>query len=278
MAKMKFSSLLVVWFAVLWMLAQCGSVQAQGKGWEQEKDRKNKDTEQVTKEKGWKGNKGGEKPRGEKEGGAVQGRPAHYDRYTPKAVTEEEMVEWADGNPPGWSRGKKTGWRGESAPPGQMKKQGEQTRKHDREMRQVYPPYAREWDAGKKEEWNAKLERARKRVIERLKTRGVGKGDAESALISLENGARQGVPLETAEAVINKAISKRMPGEDIEKITRAMSYGVDKDTDYDKLGRFVTMKMDDGESGNDIARSIYKKIDDGAMRENKTWFKGWFNR
>ena len=298
MQKMKGFSLLAICLAMLWVLTVCGDAQAQGKGQQKDKENKNKKkSEQAMEKKKGKAEKGvtTQKEKGKKEKekkakdvedaiegaeeGAAKVKQAKKAKYKPKSMTDKDMAEWTDGNPPGWSRGKKTGWGGAGAPPGQMKKQGEQVKERDREAIHIYPPQAEDWDVKKKEEWGSKVEKARTRILGRVETRGdVPKEDEASAVMSLEGAAGQGVPVENAEAVIDKALFKRMRGEDIEKMTRAMSYGADKNTDYNKLGRFVNKKIDDGETGDDIALSVYQEIDDGTMVKKKPWYKRWFSR
>ncbi len=76
-----------------------------------------------------------------------------------------------------------------------------------------------------------------------------------------------------------------MNGEEIEQVTRAMSYGADKNVDYDKLDFFVSKKIDSGERGDELAVSIYKEVDSGSVEkvkeekeEKKSWWKRIFKR
>jgi len=42
-------------------------------------------------------------------------------------------------NPPGWAKGKKTGWRGEPLPPGQMKKLDKEKSLPPGQMKKISP-------------------------------------------------------------------------------------------------------------------------------------------
>jgi len=62
-------------------------------------------------------------------------------------------------------------------------------------------------------------------------------------------------------------------------VTRAMSYGVDKGTDYNKLDHFIEKRMSGNATGDDIALSIYKEIDDQqAAKRQEPVKKSWWNR
>ena len=192
-------------------------------------------------------------------------------------------MEWEGGTPPGWSRGKKSGWDGTGTPPGEMKKDGKQNKGVDRK----YPRGSEGWNEKKKEKWGKDIDAARKRIRKKAGERkGYTKEYEESAVKSIEGAASEGVPVERAETVVEKAMEKDMSGGDIEKVTRAMSYGADKNVDYDKLDSFVTKKIDSGESGDDIAVSIYKEVDSGslekvekkAVEKKEPWYKRIFKR
>jgi hypothetical protein len=196
-------------------------------------------------------------------------------KYRPHGMTDEEMMDWTDGNPPGWSRGNKTGWGGAGMPPGQMKER-------ENELLHSYPPGSKNWDADKKEAWRDNLEQSRARILERIRTRkGISQDEKESVIISLESAAREGVPIERVESTMDEAIEKGMAARDIEKLTRAMSYGADKGTDYNKLDHYIGRKMSEGEKGDDLALSIYREIDSRHAAEpeapvKKSWWKRLF--
>lgn len=202
-----------------------------------------------------------------KKGEAEKGKKLEY---KPKGLSEEDMKQWEGGNPPGWSMGTKKGWEGADAPPGKMKKGDE-----------------------------AKLEQAKERIRNRIRTHE-GKGETERKQLeecaerSIEGAVRSGVPVEQAEKTVEKGIERGMTGEEIEKVTRAMAYGADKETDYDELGTFMDKKMEEGERGNELAMSMYKKIDEQQAEKpqvqeevkektkvetkKKPWYKRIFGR
>ncbi len=242
---------------------------------------------QGKKQKGEKGNGKGKKTEEKVEGedkskeqvGDSLNTNSKKGHYTPKKLKEENKMEWEGGNPPGWSKGTKTGWGESGAPPGKTK-QGD---KSGRENEKRYPPGAEDWDKGKREEWDKDVEAAKERVRKKARQRkGSAEGDEESAVRSVEGAAREGVPVEQAEKTVEKAIDRGMKGEEIEKVTRAMSYGADNNVDYGKLDSFVKKKMDSGEHGDELAISIYKEVDSGNLEkvkeEKKPWWKRIFKR
>lgn len=248
MKKMHGFSLFVVALAAIWVLAGFADAQAQGKGREKgksEKDKKNEQTIEKAKIK-----------------------------YTPRGMSEKDMMDWTDGNPPGWSRGNKTGWGGAGMPPGQMKKYGENA------LIGIYPRGSDTWDVRRKEDWQNSLEQSRVRILERIRTRaGMSREDEESVIFSLGWAAREGVPLRYIETTMNRAIARGMRGPDIEKATRAMSYGADRNTDYDRLDRLIERKTNEGERGDELALSIYREIDEQqAGKPEETVEVSWWKR
>lgn len=296
MNKTKRVWLLAICLAALWVFMSASGVLAQGKSKKKNQDKKQKNkSEQVTEqEKGKKQKdtgkeqgsdkqnmkKAAKKEYGDETGATGEpGKTRAKAKYKPKHMNDTDMKEWTDGNPPGWTRGKKTGWGGAGAPPGQMKKGGQQVRDRERDQIHIYPPQAGEWDQKKKQEWDDKLEQSRTRILGRIQTKGdVPEGVEESAIVSLEGAAGSGVPIEATESVIDRAVVKRMRGEEIEQVTRAMSYGADKNTDYGKLRNFVNRRIDAGETGDNIAVSVYREIDEGTMVKKKPWYKRLFSR
>ena len=279
MKKIHGFSLFVFVLAAIWVLAVFADAQAQGKGQEKNKSEKDKkkNEQMIEREKSGK-DKSSEEHGKQTETGGSKAAEVKKIKYKPRGMTDKDMMEWTDGNPPGWSRGEKTGWGGAGAPPGQMKKHGEQ------EIIRIYPRGSEDWDARKKEDWQSKLEQSRARILERIRTReGMSPEDEESAIISIERAAWEGVPPEHIERTMDRAITRGMRGRDIEKVTRAMSYGADKDIDYNRLDQFIEKKMNEGETGDDLALSIYKEIDErhAAKPEEqvkKPWWKRLFGR
>jgi len=155
-----------------------------------------------------------------------------------------------------------------------MKEHGEQG------LMDIYPRGSENWDIRRKEDWQSKLEQSRVRILERIRTReGMSREDEESAIFSLGRAVRDGVPPEHVEVTINRAITRGMRGRDIEKVTRAMSYGADKNTDYDRLNRLIEKKMNEGETGDELALSIYKEIDEQqAGKPEEPVTRSWWRR
>jgi hypothetical protein len=174
--------------------------------------------------KGWKG----DLPPGiEKKGG-----------WMPPGLSKEEHAEWKEGKPPGWSRGKKEGWKGSDVPPGWEK-----------------------WSDEKQRGWEKKLEEAKSRLKgSGKKLKDFSEEDLHSALLSLEAAARKGVPIEHARDLIEKAMERRIRGQDLETASRAMAYGVGKEVDFEPLGKFVNQKLDAGLRGDELSIAIYKEI------------------
>lgn len=264
MKRMKGFGLLVSGIAAIWLLTGYATAQAQGKGSEKDKNKKNE--QEADKEN----SSGKNAATDQSEVGKIS-----KNKYKPRGISEKNMEDWTDGNPPGWSEGNKTGWGGAGVPPGQMKER-------EREIMHSYPPGSEDWDSGKKADWQSGLEQSKTRILERIRTRkGVSREDEESAVISIERAAREGVPLNNIESVMNKAITREMACRDIEKVTRAMSYGADKNTDYEQLDRFIERKMDQGETGDNLAFSIYREIDERNVAKSeepvrKSWWKRLF--
>ena len=72
--------------------------------------------------------------------------------------------------------------------------------------------------------------------------------------------ARKGVPINRTRDIIKTAISKGIKGEGIEKLTRAISYGVGRDTDFGQLRRYIHKNFVQGIKDDDLAIGIYKEI------------------
>ena len=247
MKKMHVCRLFVFALAAIWATAGIAGAQTQGKGHDKgtsEKDRK-KNEQKIKREKG---------------------------TYKPRGMTDRDMMDWTNGNPPGWTHGDKTGWGGAGAPPGQMKG-------HEQEI--IYYPRGSEgWDAGRKEDWHNKVLQSRARILERIRTSaGMTLEDEESAIASIGWAAREGVPPEHIETTMNRAIARGMRGWEMEKVTRAMSYGVDRGADYNTLDRFIEKRMNRGERGDELALSIYREIDkQQAAKTAESAKKPWWKR
>ncbi len=263
MKRMKGFGLLVSGIAAIWLLTGYATAQAQGKGPEKDKNKKNE--QEADKEN----SSGKNAATDQSEAGKIS-----KNKYKPREQYPKRT--WRIGPTgilPDGQQGNKTGWGGAGVPPGQMKER-------EREILHSYPPGSEDWDSGKKADWQSGLEQSKTRILERIRTRkGVSQEDEESAVISIERAAREGVPLNNIESVMNKAITREMACRDIEKVTRAMSYGADKNTDYEQLDRFIERKMDQGETGDDLAFSIYREIDErNAAKSEEPVRKSWWKR
>ncbi|MDZ7859167.1 MAG: hypothetical protein U5O15_00625 [Candidatus Krumholzibacteriota bacterium] len=265
MKRMKGFELLVSGVAAIWLLTGFAAAHAQGKGQAKNTSRKErKKNEQLVGKENRGTGRTTDTPKAAK---------TNKNKYKPRGISAREMSDWPDGNPPGWSHGNKTGWGGAGVPPGRMKER-------ELEIAHSYPPGSADWDSQKKADWQHNLEQSKTRILERIRTRkGMTREDEERATISIERTAREGVPLTHIESAVNKAINREMRGNEIEKITRAMSYGADKNTDYERLNQFIERKMNAGETGDDLAVSIYKEIDERhTARIQQPERKSWWNR
>jgi Ni/Co efflux regulator RcnB len=275
MKRIQGYGLLVFALAAIWATAAIAGAQTQGKRQDKgksEKDgKKNEQMVEREKDRHDASSKAYEEKTSRRGSKAAKAKKA---KYKPRGMTDKDMMDWTDGNPPGWSHGEKSGWGGAGAPPGQMKG-------HEQEIL-FYPRGSEGWGAGKKEDWHNKFEQSRVRILERIRARdGMTREDEESANVSLGWAAREGVPPEHIEATMNRAIARGMRGREMEKVTRAMSYGVDRGADYDKLDRFIEKKMNEGERGEELALSIYREIAEqhaakAAAPAKKPWSKRLF--
>ncbi len=169
--------------------------------------------------------------------------------YAPKGLNREEKSEWVDGKPPGWSKGRKTGWKGGAVPPGLAKKG-------------KLPPGAAKWSDEQKQEFENKVKGACEKIQGVLKKiKGMTDKDIDSAKLSIENAAEKGVPVEKVYRVVKVIAEKGIKGEGIEKTTRALAYAVGKKIDFNGLGEFINKKVAEKANGDDLAVEIYKEID-----------------
>ena len=143
------------------------------------------------------------------------------------------------GTPPGWSRGLKTGWGGETLPPG-----------------------AREWSTEQKREWKKDLENARSRVQERAgRIDGFGEPDLQSALLSLDAMAGQGVPVDDGLALVERLMDREMKGGGIESVTRAMAFGVSEGFKAGRINSYINDRLNEGLMDDALGSEIYRAID-----------------
>ncbi len=55
-------------------------------------------------------------------------------------------------------------------------------------------------------------------------------------------------------------MEKGIKGKGIETATRAMTYGVGKEIDFEQLGKFVHEKLDEGLIDDELSIVIYKEV------------------
>jgi len=84
--------------------------------------------------------------------------------------------------------------------------------------------------------------------------------DLTSALLSIEASARVGVPIKHTLSFVEKAMEKGIKGKGIETATRAMTYGVGKEIDFEQLGKFAHEKLDEGLIDDKLSIEIYKEV------------------
>ncbi len=169
--------------------------------------------------------------------------------WIPPGLSKQDQEDWdAAGGPPGWSRGRKVGWRGGNLPPGLAKKVG-------------MPPGWKKWKKHKQKHWQENLDDASEDVAERIRElKELTEEDHESALISLRCAARRGVPVAVAKQLVLFSFKKGVKGPDVEKVTRALTYAGGRDIDFDPLGSYVTQKLNEGLRGDDLAIEVYREV------------------
>ena len=173
--------------------------------------------------------------------------------WIPGWLSSGEKAQWKNGRPPGWDRGEKRGWGGGDMPPGQAKKY--------RGGERPLPPGWKKLSDKEKNAWKKDLDDARKRISGKARKSGNYSEELlESALISLDEGSRKGVPIGYTSNVIEKGLDRGMSGRGIESATRAMSYGVDRGADLDKLDSLILDRMDRGYSEDELTMEIYRAI------------------
>ena len=125
------------------------------------------------------------------------------------------------------------------------------------------PPGWQKWDNEKKKSWEEQLGEALGNIRQRTKNKkGFSKENLDSALLSIEAAAREGVPVESARELIELSIKYGLQGNALETLSRATSSGVGKDIDFDQLNNFVEKKLDDGLRDDELLDEVYKEIDD----------------
>jgi hypothetical protein len=225
---MKKLHLVLVFLACLMFVMGTGtpSVHAKGKGKEKS----------AQKSKG----KGDQKKKGKK--------------WMPPDLTEQEKTEWKDGVPPGWGKGKKTGWGGHDVPPGWSK-----------------------WKKKDKKKWEKDLAKARKKARKWAEKRSRKYGwaedregrEADSFYICVDRTARAGVPVEDVEGLVERAINRDMSAEDIERLTRAVARGVGKGVGAGEVVEFTEKVMDQEITDEDVVLGVYRWLAKQPAKDGK---------
>ena len=175
-------------------------------------------------------------------------------KWMPSDLTEEEKAEWKDGVPPGWSKGKKTGWGDHDVPPGWSK-----------------------WKKKDKKKWEKDLAKARKRARKWAEKRSRKYGwskdreesEADSFYISVDRTARAGVPVEDVEGLVERAIKRDMSAEDIERLTRAVARGVGKGVVAEEVVEFTEKVMDQEITDEDVVLGVYRWLAKQSAKDGK---------
>ena len=175
--------------------------------------------------------------------------------------------------PPGWEKGEKEGWFS-NVPPG-LSEKGEGWippgwSKGEKEgWKNAFPPGWEKRSKAEQERWRKNLQEAKDSIKRKGKKSGFSEKEIEQAITSLELSSRVGVPIENARDITSSAIDKGLRGEAIEKLTRAVSYGVGKEIKFDQLGKFVDEKLQEGYKGDNLALEVYKEVQRRYGEKNK---------
>ena len=182
---------------------------------------------------------------GGKDKGKGKGKGKSKDKdWKQPGIEKKEKKDWKGDKPPGWSKGKKTGWGDSMVPPGLAKKMSEKEKENWLKNRK---------DAKKKsEDWV--------RYRDRKESSAVIGNNAESVSVSVEESINAGVPADKVLDVVHGAINKDMNGEEIEQITRAVVDGVSKGVGAEEVVRFTEEALKGNVKGEDIALSVYEWV------------------
>jgi len=185
--------------------------------------------------------------------------------WMPPGLSEEEQDEWKGYLPPGWNIGRKKGWTS-NIPPGLEKKVEDTSYDNNK----IMPPDWDKWEEKKKKEWEGNLNETKNEINkEAKKIENLSDIDIESIAISIEMSARKGVPIDYTRDIIKTAMLKGIKGGGIEKLTRAISYGVGRDADFDQLKKYVHKNLIREIKDDDLAIEIYKEIARGYEEKTK---------
>jgi hypothetical protein len=165
--------------------------------------------------------------------------------------------------PPGWEKGEKKGWFSD-VPPGIAKKEGwipPGWSKGEKEgWKNSFPPGWEKQSKKDKGKWKEDLKSAKESIKKKGKEVGSTQKDIEEATTSLEISSRIGVPIENVDSIVQSAMDKGMRGKAIEKLIRAVSYGVGREVNFGQLGKFVNERLDAGLRDEELALEVYKEV------------------
>ena len=169
--------------------------------------------------------------------------PALADRkeWTPPGLSQAERAEWKDGRPPGWSEGQKKGWRGKSCPPGQAKKGRCPDDVVYSQVAVVDPVMA-----------------AILRIREWARRHRLPFPMLDAMLIGFQGAVHHAVPIPIAERFVIGAAEHAYPPIAIEKLTRALAYGVRRGVAPEDLHQFAEHGWKRGVLGDPLALGLYR--------------------
>jgi hypothetical protein len=173
--------------------------------------------------------------------------------------------------PSGWEKGEKKGWLS-NLPPGLAKKEGwipPGWSKGEKEgWKNSFPPGWEKLNKKEQNSWKKNLDEAKNSIKGKGKKVGFLQEEIEQTSNSLEIASRVGVPIEDAKDIVQAAMDKGLRGPGIEKLTRAVSYGVGREVKFDQLGKFVNEKLNTGLKDEELALEVYKEVQ--RRHEEKT--------
>jgi hypothetical protein len=188
----------------------------------------------------------------------------------PSWLPEEDRKAWKNGRPPGWDRGRKTGWQDGNLPPGwdRGRKTGWQDGNlppgHARKMRsrpEHAPRSWHQWTEQERNRYEEQIKNAERRIRELLEKKGSLPGKMlDSATLSLFSSAGMGVPVPTTSSIIEQGIERGLSPEGIEQVTRALSYGAERQADFVELEKIIRTGMDSGLTDDELTMEVYRAL------------------
>lgn len=206
------------------------------------------------------------------QGKGQKGTPPGWEKGDKGGWKGEVLPGQEEAGPPGWEKGEKKGWFSD-VPPGLAKKiEGwvpPGWSKEEKEgWKNSFPPSWEKRSKKEQKDWKKNLKAAKDSIKKKGKKFSFSEEEIEQASTSLEIASRIGVPIEDAEDVVNAAMNRGQRGPAIEKLTRAVSYGVGREVRFDQLGKFVNEKLDAGLRDEELTLEVYKEVQ--RRHEEKT--------